>query len=205
MKNIKSPLFIRLPKQICSATGLPFYLDKGNFIMEEIWKDVIGYEGLYKISNLGNIKSFNYLNRQRIQVLKPRLSDYNRVVLSNKKKTKTLLVHRIIAIAFLPNPQNKKCVNHKDGNKLNNNLENLEWVTHKENSKHSFNMEMNKINSKNIITKNIKKVINIKNGIIYESITMAANELGYNKCSLSQKLRGFRKNDTILIYYDGYK
>lgn len=99
-----------------------------------IWKDVAGYEGLYLVSDQGDLFSI-----RSGRVLKPNISKdgYWKVVLSDHGKRQTLRVHRLIAEAFVPNPQRKSVVNHKDGNKLNNRADNLEWVTVLENTIHA--------------------------------------------------------------------
>lgn len=97
--------------------------------MEEIWKDVVGYEGLYKVSNLGRVKSMNYHRSGKEKILKTDKSRYERVPLCKNGKETTETVHKLVAMAFIPNPYNLPQVNHKDENKLNNNVENLEWCT----------------------------------------------------------------------------
>lgn len=102
--------------------------------MDEIWKDISGYEGLYQVSNLGNIKSFNYGGHGKIKLLKlENFKGYKRVVLSKNGKTKRYFVHRLVAMTFIPNPDDLPIVNHKDENKTNNNVNNLEWCTHEYN------------------------------------------------------------------------
>ena len=93
--------------------------------MDEIWRDVAGYEGLYQVSNLGRIKSF--YNGERI--LKIRLSfwGYLRTTLTCEHKPKSFFVHRLVAEAFIPNPESKREVNHINGIKSDNRVENLEW------------------------------------------------------------------------------
>ena len=101
--------------------------------MYEIWKDVVGYEGLYEISSIGNVR-----NRKTKKVLKPNNTDgYNQVGLYKNGKKKYYMIHRLVGFAFIPNPDGKPLVNHKDSNRKNNVLTNLEWVTHQENSDHA--------------------------------------------------------------------
>ena len=99
----------------------------------EIWKDVVGYENLYKVSNLGNVMSF-WGKTPKLLKLKKDNSGYLRIELHICKRTrKCFLVHRLVAQAFLPNPNNYPVINHKDENPLNNNVNNLEWCTQKYN------------------------------------------------------------------------
>lgn len=105
--------------------------------MEEIWKDVIGYEGLYSISNFGRIKSF-FKRGSGVNFKKPTSpkNHYPAIILYKNGNFKTIYMHRLIAIHFIPNPENKPCVNHINKNKHDYRIENLEWVTHVENSLH---------------------------------------------------------------------
>ncbi len=119
--------------------------------MQEIWKPISGYESLYAVSNFGNVKAldrFLYKKNGRIchwkeRVIKPSLQilprGYKRyrVNLTWNFKSKQFKVHRLVADAFIPNPDNKPNVNHIDNNPLNNNVSNLEWCTNEENLQHS--------------------------------------------------------------------
>lgn len=107
--------------------------------MQEIWKDIPGYEGLYQVSNQGNIKSFVKSTKHQNQshLLKQHVnnSGYFYVQLYiDKGKRKHFLVHKLVAMAFLENPNNYPCVNHKDENKLNNCVDNLEYCTYQYNN-----------------------------------------------------------------------
>lgn len=103
--------------------------------MNEIWKDINGYDGLYQVSNLGRVKSLNYnhTRKEKIRKLHVVAWGYLQVTLCKNGECKNPLVHQLVAEAFLPNPKNLPEVNHKDENKSNNCVDNLEWVTHKEN------------------------------------------------------------------------
>ena len=108
--------------------------------MEEIWKDVPGYEGLYQVSNIGEVRSLFYRGSKKIQLLKPAQDKkgYLRVTLYKDKKTHTLQIHRLVGMAFIPNPNNLPCINHKDCNPGNNHVENLEWCDVKYNNQYKF-------------------------------------------------------------------
>ena len=102
----------------------------------EEWRDIEGYEGKYQISNKGRVKSLNYRNSGKEGLMKPYKNEggYLKVNLKGKDKYKLLSIHRLVANAFIPNPENKPCINHKSENKTENFVENLEWVTHRENN-----------------------------------------------------------------------
>ena len=99
--------------------------------MEEIWKDIDGYEGLYQISNLGNVKSLNYCGRGYAKNLTPKCNNSGRlwVELRGRGNPKQMLIHRLVGMAFIPNPNNYPQINHIDENPKNNRVENLEWCT----------------------------------------------------------------------------
>lgn len=109
----------------------------------EVWKDIVGYEGLYKVSSFGNImatykpKNQHQMNRiLKFNVIK----GYHHVQLHNKNSVKSVRVHRMVAMAFLTNPENKPAVNHLNGIKSDNKIVNLQWCTHSENEKHSYSV-----------------------------------------------------------------
>jgi|HubBroStandDraft_2_1064218.scaffolds.fasta_scaffold00002_112 hypothetical protein len=114
---------------------------------QEIWKDIAGYEGYYQVSNMGRIKSLERKVHGRRGLLKemmlglyPNHRGYLLVLLSKGNLKNRLIVHRLVAQHFIPNPENKPEVNHKDGNKQNNSDWNLEWFTRLENAHHSINV-----------------------------------------------------------------
>lgn len=121
--------------------------------MEEVWRDIDGYKGLYQVSNFGNVKSLDKKtknkNGYRIikgKILKSKLDNhgYLRIGLTKNNKQKFYLIHRLVAIAFLPNQNNYPIINHIDGNPLNNYIENLEWCTYSYNIKHAYNNGLKK-------------------------------------------------------------
>lgn len=99
--------------------------------MNQFWKDIPEYEGLYSISNLGNIWNHKFQKNMKSRLCKR--NGYLKIGLTKDSKQTTFLVHRLVAIAFIPNPENKREVNHINLNKIDNTVNNLEWVTPKEN------------------------------------------------------------------------
>lgn len=108
---------------------------------EEIWKDVVGHEGNYQVSNFGNIKSSR--SGLLLNSSYNKSNGYKSLTLSKKGKMKTFYVHRLVSTAFTPNPFNKKYVNHINGIKTDNRLENLEWATPTENMIHAVETRLN--------------------------------------------------------------
>lgn len=123
--------------------------------MKEIWKDIPEYEGLYQVSNYGNVKSLSktiirsngYKQTFKERKLKPRLSKngYLTVMLFKNKEGKTKAIHKLVAKTFILNNKNKRCVNHKDENKLNNCVDNLEWCSYKYNNNYGTKNESKKV------------------------------------------------------------
>lgn len=127
-----------------NGNGIAFVFDVGIYIMEEIWKDIQGYEGLYQVSNLGKVKSLDRFTShpkrfRASQIMKQGNGHhgYKLVVLCKNGITKTYRVNRVVAFHFIPNPYNKPEVNHKNGVKEDNSVNNLEWSTSKENIEHA--------------------------------------------------------------------
>lgn len=112
-----------------------------SFVEIEKWLPIKGFDGLYEISNHGNVKTFHNGNKTKNAGIKiPGLSTpgYYQVQLTRTDKTRScLFIHRLVGIHFIPNPDNKLKINHKDGNKLNNHYSNLEWCTQLENIQHA--------------------------------------------------------------------
>lgn len=151
--------------------------------MKEIWKDIVGYEGKYQVSNCGNIRSLNYNKTGAIKNISPSVkkTGYKTVNLQTGSMFKCYLLHRLVAQAFIPNPDNKPVVNHKNGDKSDNKVKNLEWCTHKDNQLHAH-----------YVTK-VKKTTRVKcleSGIIYPSIREAARQTGVSSGWISIVSRG---------------
>ena len=110
----------------------------------EIWKLIQGYEGLYEVSNIGRVKSFQKNNSNKSKtdftIINPFIQKkgYFRISLSKNSCRKKYLIHRLVAQAFIPNPNNLPQVNHKNNDKSNNKIENLEWMTNLDNTKHAW-------------------------------------------------------------------
>lgn len=145
--------------------------------MTEVWKDILQFEGLYQISNLGNVKSLARMVDNRYQIRERILKTYlNKqgylfVVLCKDGKITNKRINRLVAEAFIPNPFNKAYVNHKNEIKTDNNVENLEWMTPKENSNYSAKkIKQYTKDNKYIKTwsnlKTIKEMLNIDTGNI---------------------------------------
>ena len=171
--------------------------------MEEIWKDIKGYEGIYQVSNKGNIKRLkrvvNTWNAYKtLDERKLKLSICNRYY-SVGLKGKSYSVHRLVAKAFIPNPENKPQVNHKNENKLDNRVENLEWCSAKENVNYGTCIERRakkqretkcQINNK----ATSKKVRCLETGKVFESINDARRIMGLDGSSISKVCKGKNKS-----------
>ena len=149
----------------------------------EIWKDISGYEGLYQISNYGKIKSLSRFQSATERILKSEINKcgYVRIRLSYKNVSKKYQVHRIVALTFIPNPENKPCVNHINGIKSDNRAKNLEWCTNSENMKHAFknglqSLDGEKNNMSKLTESNVIEIKNLlSNGIFHKDIALLYN------------------------------
>lgn len=171
--------------------------------MKEIWKDIEGFEGKYEISNMGRVKSLK--ENGEFLILKPRLSNgYVRVYLGKVEiKLKSALIHRLVATAFIDNCKNKPFVNHKNGIKTDNRVENLEWCTKSENTIHAYNNGLSKPPNKGKFGAAhpvSKIVLDLQTGIFYDSRNEAAEAKNIKRAYLSFQLTGRRKNKSSLIY-----
>jgi hypothetical protein len=161
-----------------------------------VWKDILGYNGVYQISNSGEIK-----NKDRIMSKSVNIDGYYTIGLTKNKKQIKYRVNRLVALHFVSNPENKPDVNHKDYNKLNNWFWNLEWLTKHEHSLHSNKKPNRKFNTtfagKNgRLNHKSKPIIQYKNGVKvkeFESANIAAKELGLLQCKISACCLGNRK------------
>lgn len=152
-------------------------------MVKEEWREIDEYKGLYWVSNKGRIKNSKGLVR------KPHLnsSGYVQVALFKEKKFRNVLVHRFVAKAFLKNPGGQLEVNHKDGNKLNNCVDNLEWVTKRQNHLH----RVYALKKSSYMPP--KRVKCIETGRIFPSVSMATIEMGLkNPICISNAAHGVR-------------
>lgn len=121
---------------------------------QEIWKDIKEYEGIYQVSNIGRVRSLDRINiykngtkrfeKGKIKVLSKNKLGYVQIILNKENKRCSRRVHRLVAQAFIPNPNRYEEINHIDGNKLNNNATNLEWCNRKQNVRHAINKGLRK-------------------------------------------------------------
>lgn len=130
------------------------------------WKDIPGYEGLYRVSEMGDVESLHH-HEIRLRKQTPNTFGYLQVGLCKDGKTHLVTVHSLVAKLFVKNPLNGTEINHKDGDKTNNKSSNLEWVTRSENMKHAYKKGLKK-------PPRSKKVRCIEDDIIFESCVQAA-------------------------------
>ena len=193
MKTFKTVPSFTMPIDTTVSSGEAF-VGGGHFIMEEIWKDINGYEGVYQISNLGRVKSLGYNmpklrrnKKERIMKAPIDINGYKRVALKQKYKYS---IHRLIAVNFIPNPENKPCINQINGIKTDNRIENLEWVTNSENSIHAY-----RVLKCNRMVKGVYQY-DMAGTLIntFKSITEAEGVTGINNSMISRAASGKRSH-----------
>lgn len=163
--------------------------------MKEEWKDIEKYVGLYQISNLGRVKSFH---GKKERILHPCGKAYLGVTLCKKENGKVVHsrreIHRLVATHFINNNENKPFTNHKNGNKHDNRVENLEWCTAKENTDHAISNRLLKVNGINNPMAKINKEIAVKIRSKYKtgkySQQMLGNEFGLSQSHVGQIIKG---------------
>lgn len=164
--------------------------------MKEIWKDIENYEGLYQVSNLGKIKSLEHDRKadkgsytQKSRIMKSFIvRGYYQVRLYKDRKYKNFSIHRLVAQAFIPNLENKAQVNHINGIKTDNRMENLEWCTQSENMIHAYKTGLQKpiLGGKNVLAKAVAQYD--KTGKLikeYQSTMEAERETGISHSNIS--------------------
>ena len=191
--------------------------------MVEVWKDIEGYEGKYQVSNLGRVKSLRDSHgkyRELIMTGRNESHGYLKVSLYKNGKAKGIKIHRLVAITFIPNPKNKTDINHINGIKSDNRVENLEWCTKGENLKHAYDIGLKKkpIGADNPnygikfseerikkMTRNrtyhygenherAKKVICINTGEVFNSMIDAVNKYNLSYTTLVNCCKGRKKS-----------
>jgi len=162
-------------------------------------KEIPGYEN-YIITDVSQV--FN-VKRKKLIKLQLDKDGYLVVQLWKNSKAKKFKMHRLVAMAFIPNPENKPQVNHINGIKYDNSIENLEWVTQSENMLHAYKIGLQKPNDKqkeSASKLHAKLVLNTENGVYYKSIKEAAKFYGkYSEQNIGQKILGKIKNNTPFI------
>lgn len=165
---------------------------------DEVWRDIIGYEGFYQISNKCRIRSLYNYKRDGTNILKPKIKrGYYQIGLRKDGVRKWYQVHRLLAQAFIPNPNNLPCVNHKDENKTNNELDNLEWCTTSYNNTYGTRIER-------VRERTSKKVLKYDlNGNFlerYVSVTDAGRKNNVSPGNIVSVCKGYYKQIKGYIY-----
>ena len=156
--------------------------------MKEIWRDIKGYEGIYQVSNYGRVKKLvcKGSTKEKIRKTSKDKYGYDQIVLSKNSKSTTYKIHRLVAIIFIENPNNYPCINHKDENKTNNYVENLEWCTVSYNNSYGSRIDMN-----------CKKVICLNTGEVFSSTREAQEKTGIDHGGISRCCRKIYKTSGV--------
>lgn len=174
-------------------------------IIEEEWRDISGYEGLYQVSNLGRVKTLANNKSRKEKILKPQKDKYGYffATLHRDGKRKMLKLHRLVANAFIPNQDNLPQVNHKDEIKTNNCVSNLEWCTNRYNI--NYGTRSKKVSK--ILTNrkdHSKRVFCVETGIIFPSINEAERITGIAHQNITSCCKGKKKHRTAGGYHWKY-
>ena len=187
--------------------------------MEEIWKPIKGYESYYEVSSFGRVRSicrvvsnkWGSSTLRKSAILRPYCKKYPMVVLARDGKTKNCLIHRLVAEAFIPNPNHYPVVNHIDENKANNHVGNLEWCTQKYNINYGTSLKMRgatqsitrkgrhyspktEFKPGNISPSLLHRVMCVETGVLYDSVKEACKDCGLSRSSV---LKSYKNNKTI--------
>ena len=169
----------------------------------EIWRNIEGYEGLYQVSSLGRVKSLGNDKSRKDKILfqYESKSGYLYVTLCKEGKLKSFRVHRLVANAFIPNPNNFKCVNHKDECKTNNCVDNLEWCDHKYNTNYGTCIQRRAEKQRNgVLSKQVYQYDKNHNLIkIWQSV-MECGRQGFDQGNISKCCLGKRKSHRGYIW-----
>ena len=157
----------------------------------EEWRDIEGYEGLYQVSNKGRVRSFYYSTEGKILKQSKDKDGYNCIGLHKNKITKYCKVHRLVANAFLQNPNNLPEIKHKDECKTNNSVENIEWCDRKHNvTWNDLHKRSGYKNRNNILSKKVCQLTKEGDLIAIYSSTREAERNGFNHCNISMCCNG---------------
>lgn len=177
-------------------------------MLEEIWKPIEGYEGLYEVSNLGRVRSLNYNHTGKVKILSLRVNKYGyiQVGLYNNGKRKFYGVHRLVAQAFIPNQDNKTEVNHIDEDKTNNIVTNLEWCTASYNI--NYGTRNIRVGNSLLLSNNgsARKVINLDTMKIFDTMLEASVFYNIDKSDISKCCKNKIKTcgGYKWMYYEDY-
>ena len=188
---LAKPSFVKrnddyLQSEVNTFNSLAELNEEWEDVPEEEWRDVLGFEELYQVSNFGNVRTVK--NGEAEMSQQENRNGYMTVHLRNKGVERRAMVHRLVAEAFIPNPDELRDVNHKNGDKSDNRLENIEWVSHSDNMTHSFRE----------LGKNVRHIVqlDLDNNFIerWNSIIEASEATGVCRTDIGECCMGNRKH-----------